>query len=218
MKSLEIIFRYVYNMQNMAVEIILKNFDHWIKGLGPLGARKAVFNHIRDIPYYLVPQIEDPLVWAESILRTSKASCTPKHYLLGFLFTKLGIPIDYVTYPFKWSEQPINYPAKIKELAQGSPTGYHLSCKAQIKGRWVLVDATWDSGLKKSGFPVNDNWDGLSNTLNAVVPIEEVIHSTLEDRLSYVREKKKLIPEEQKAIYAEFITQFNLWLESLRRQ
>jgi len=202
----------------MPEENILKAFNSWVDGLSPEKARISVFNHVRDIPYYLVPQIEDPLAWAESILHTSKASCSPKHYLLGFLFSRMGIPLDYATYPFKWGEQLIKYPEKIRKLAEASPIGYHVACKAKIEEKWVLIDATWDSALKKSGFPVNDNWDGISNTMNSVVPIEEVIHSSLQHRLDYVKEKKKLFSEEERATYAEFIKEFNLWLESLRRQ
>ncbi len=198
--------------------IILERFSAWTEGLNSQEARVAVFNQIRDIPYYLVPQMADPEEWAASILHNCKGSCSPKHYLLGILFGKLGIPIKYVTYPFKWLEQPIKYPAELKELAQGLPIGYHAACKAYINDKWVLVDATWDIALKKAGFPLNDHWDGVSDTLNAVMPLEEVIHKSLEERLNYVREKKKLFTEAEKATYAEFMEKFNAWLESLRRK
>lgn len=189
-----------------------------MKGQDPQAARIAVFNQIRDIPYYLVPQIADPYEWAQSVLKENKGSCSPKHYLLGLLFSKLGIPIKYATYPFQWDKQAIKYPPGIMDLARGSPVGYHGACKAYLNDKWVLVDATWDIGLKKSGFPVNDRWDGISQTLNAVTPIEEIVHDDLQDRLNYVAQKKKLWTPEQKSTYAEFIEKFNLWLEELRKQ
>jgi hypothetical protein len=202
----------------MPKEIILKAFEQWVKGLGPKDARITVFSRIRDIPYYLVPQIADPNEWAASILHNCKASCSPKHYLLGLLFGKLGIPIKYATYSFKWDKQPIDYPAELKKLAQGSPVSYHVACKAHINDKWILVDATWDTALKKAGFAVNGHWDGESDTLNAVMPIEEVIHDSLEGRLDYVTEKKKLFSDEEKKTYGEFIEKFNLWLETLRQK
>lgn len=196
---------------------ITEKFALWVKGLSAKEARISVFNHIRDIPYYLVPQIADPCAWAESILKLNKGSCSPKHYLLGIFFTRLGIPVKYVTYPFKWGKQPIQYPPELMELARGSPIGYHVACKARLNDKWVLVDATWDRALKKAGFSVNDPWDGLSDTLNAVVPFEEVIHESLEARLEFVTEKRLLYTEEEKLTYARFIEKFNLWLESVRK-
>ncbi len=202
----------------MDEKIIWQKVKEWIENLPAQEARISVFNQIRDIPYYLVPQIADPYEWAASILETHKASCSPKHYLLGLFFGKLGIPIKYTTYPFKWDKQPIKYTEEIKKLAQGSPIGYHVACKACINNKWILIDATWDIALKKAGFPVNDNWDGSSDTLNSVIPIEEIIHESLEERLNYVKEKKKLFSEEEKATYAQFIEKFNAWMESLRRE
>lgn len=195
----------------MAEQIILEKFNAWTKGLDDRQARLAVFVHIRDIPYYLVPQIEDPFLWAASILKEYRGSCSPKHYLLGLLFEKLSIPIKYVTYPFEWGKQNIKYPEDLKKLAQGLPAGNHLACKAYIRNRWVLVDATWDIALKKAGFPVNENWDGESDTLNAVAPFDEIIHASLAERLKYVKEKKSRLSEIEKATYAQFIEKFNAW-------
>jgi len=195
---------------------IIERFEAWTKGLNPREARISIFTHIRDIPYYLVPQIDDPRRWAGSILKNNKGSCSPKHYLLGLLFEKLGIKISYVTYPFRWSGQGIKYPPELKKLAAGSPIGYHVACKAYLKNRWVLVDATWDTALKKRGFPINDGWDGVSDTLNAVIPLEELVHKTLDERLTYVAGKKALWTPEERASYAKFIEEFNRWAETLR--
>ncbi|MBU1726394.1 MAG: hypothetical protein KJ880_02050 [Candidatus Omnitrophica bacterium] len=201
----------------MSKEKLLHKLKEWTLGLGPLESRKTVFERIRDIPYYLVPQVEDPYEWAGRILDSNKASCSPKHYLLGFLFIQLGIPVKYATYPFKWDKQPIKYPSELMDLAQGSPIGYHSACKAFIEDKWVLVDATWDKALKRAGFSVNEDWDGFSDTLNAVVPFNEIIHESLEERLVFVREKKSMFSEQEKSTYVQFIEKFNAWLENLRR-
>jgi len=201
----------------MSEKIIGQKFDIWTKNLKPEDARIAIFEHIRDIPYYLVPQIENPYEWAVSVLEADKASCTPKHYLLAILFRRLGIHVKYATYPFKWEAQPIKYPADLKELSIGLPAVYHLACKAYISGKWILVDATWDSALKGRGFPVNEKWDGKSDTLNAALPSEEVLHEQVEDRIKYVAQKKSSWTEEEKTRYALFTKRFNQWLEDLRK-
>lgn len=202
----------------MSEELLIKILNEWREGRPQKEASIVIFERIRDIPYYLVPQIDNPQEWGTSIVRNNQGSCSPKHYLLGFLFDKLGIPIKYVTFPFRWNKQRIDYPQELKKLAQGSPIGYHVACRALIEKRWVLVDATWDRGLEKAGFPVNVKWDGVSDTLNAVTPFEEVIHESLQDRLEYVKKKKELYSEEEKAIYAKFIEDFNSWLEILREK
>lgn len=201
----------------MGNALILEKFEEWVGRFGGKEARVKVFEQIRDIPYYLVPQIEDPLEWASSILKSHKGSCSPKHYLLGFLFGKLNIPVKYATYFFKWDSQPLRYTEELKQLSLGCPTGYHVACKASINNKWVLVDATWDLALGNAGFPVNFKWDGLSDTRNAVLPFEETVHESLEDRLNFVREKRKLFSEQEKNTYAEFIPKFNDWLAGLRR-
>ena len=195
----------------------MEKFNHWSARLPEDKARIAVFEHIREIPYYLVPQIADPQGWAASILTANKGSCSPKHYLLGMLFNRMGLEVKYVSYPFRWDKQPINYPPDLAELAKGSPIGYHGACKAKIDGQWVLVDATWDSALSKAGFAVNLSWDGKGQTKNAVVPLEEVIHDNLRSRLDFVSRQRSLYTEKEKEIYVRFIEKFNLWLEGLRK-
>ncbi len=84
------------------------------------------------------------------------------------------------------------------------PIGYHLACRAYINGKWILVDATWDIPLSKAGFPVNESWDGISNTLNAVKPLEGIVH----------RNAKK--SDEEKSLSNRFYSILNKWLEELR--
>lgn len=198
-------------------EIIERKFSEWKGTFGPKEARISVFTHIRDIPYYLVPQVADPFEWAASVLETGMASCSPKHYLLGTLFVRLGVQAKYVTYAFKWDKQALRYPPDLEKLAQGVPSGYHVACKAYIENKWVLVDATWDSALSgRQDFPVNTDWDGISDTRNAVIPFDAVVHDTLEQRLNFVKEKRGLYSEEEKRAYAQFIERFNLWLDDIR--
>jgi len=199
-------------------EVLKLKFNELIRDFNPAEARIVIFEHIRDIPYYLVPQVADPYEWAVQMLYTQKASCSPKHYLLGLYFEELGIPVKYATYPFKWDKQKMEYPDEIKNLTHGLPIAYHVACKAHINSKWITIDATWDVALNKCGlFKINTNWDGESEMVVAVDTGEEIVHETLKDRLAFVNEKRNLYTDQEKTAYAEFINKFNAWLERLRR-
>lgn len=195
---------------------LIAKFDEWTSGLKPKEARIAVFEHIRDIPYAIVPALRDPANGPAGILEMGRGSCQPKHWLLAILFKHLGIEVKYATYPFKWGDQGIKFPPDIEKMAGKLPSAYHLACKAYIDGRWILVDATYDLPLAKYGFAVNISWDGTSDTKNAVKPIIEVLHKTPEERVRYETDKKSLYSEQDKALYAEFIDKLNAWLGEIR--
>jgi len=197
--------------------IIPVQFSEWTAHLGPKEARISVYNHIRDIPYAIVPELRDPALGPAGMLELGKGSCIPKHFLLGMLFQKLGIPVKYCTYLYSWDDPRIKYPPDLRNIVKELPMGTHLACRAYIEGQWVLIDATWDSGLKKAGFPVNEAWDGVHPTKNAVRPTQEIIHETVEDRVKYTAEAKKSWTEAQARAYEKFPAVFNAWLEACRR-
>ncbi len=196
---------------------ILEKFSIWTKGLDPERARIAVFENIRDIPYAIVPELRDPYRGPVGILELNKGSCQPKHYLIAKLFGRLGIPAKYITYPFKWDEQELKYPKELKDIVKELPPAYHLACKAYINNKWILVDATWDLPLSKAGFPVNEKWDGSSDMINAVTPLEEVMHDTAEERVRYETERRGKQTDAERAAYAEFTEKFNAWCGRIRR-
>lgn len=197
-------------------DIILEKFAEWTQGKSPREARISVFEHIRDIPYALVPELRDPKIGAKKILEIQQGSCQPKHYLLGLCFEKLGIPIKYATYEFRWWDPVIPYSEDLKRLTKELPSAYHLAIKAKIESRWVLVDATWDLPLMKLGFPVNGCWDGVAGTRNAVRPVAETEHNTQEERYDYEMGKRGLLSERDKKLYGEFIPKFNEWISENR--
>lgn len=195
---------------------ILDKFNNWTSGLSLQKARIAIFEHIRDIPYAIVPELRDPEHGPAGILKLNKGSCQPKHYLLALLFEKLGTPVKLATYQFHWANSDIKFPDELKKIAQDLPAAYHLACKAFINDRWVLVDATYDPVLKKAGFPVTDNWDGLRDTLNAVTAELEIVHNSPQERVSYEALRKSEYSDKEKELYAEFVNKFNAWLDLVR--
>ena len=157
-----------------------EKFKQWVEGRDATQARISVFEKIRDIPYAVVPQLIDPEGYVD-ILSIGKGSCTPKHFLLGEMFQRLGLLVLYVVYPFRWCEwhpEEKEYPPRLLSLSEDMPVSYHIACKVVIDDRLVLVDATLDSPLTKFDLPVNENWDGFSNTILPVNPCgaEEIYH------------------------------------------
>jgi hypothetical protein len=201
----------------MPDDIILATFTEWTENLGPQEARVSVYNHIRDIPYAIIPELRDPVTGPAGMLELGKGSCIPKHFLLGMLFQKLDIPVKYCTYLYSWADPRIKYPPELRSIVKELPMGTHLACRAHIEGQWVLIDATWDSALKKAGFPVNEAWDGVHPAKNAVRPTQEIIHETVEGRVKYTTEAKKSWTDVETRAHEEFPVVFNAWLEACRR-
>lgn len=196
--------------------IITKKFDEWTADKDPRTARISVFEHIRDIPYAIIPELRDPVAGPPGMLKMNKGACGPKHYLLALMFGKLNIPVKYATYLFYWDDPSVKYPPDIRELARKMPLTGHLACKAFINGKWVLVDATWDKPVKAAGFPVNEVWDGVSGTRNAVTAIKETVHDSLDHRIKYDAGIRGAFTDEEKAVYAKFIEKLNPWLAKIR--
>jgi hypothetical protein len=90
-------------------------------------ARIIIFNQIRDIPYSVIPEINNPVDGPQGLLKRMKGSCMPKHFLLGRMFEMLRIPFQYVSHPFSWNLKPVAYPMELRKLAEVVPTGYHLA-------------------------------------------------------------------------------------------
>ncbi|HEX3002477.1 MAG TPA: transglutaminase family protein, partial [Methanoregula sp.] len=130
-----------------------------------------LFEHIRDIPYSFSVRMTDRTTAPEQILTVGRGYCGPKHYLLAEMYRKLGLEVVYDTFPFYWNDPDLRYPPGLRILAAAVPIAYHLACRVLINGRWVLVDATWDPALRQGGFPINESWDGLSETRCAVKPL-----------------------------------------------
>ena len=188
--------------------IIDDKFNEWVTGKSAVEARVSVYEKIRDIPYATIPELADSERYVD-ILKVNRGSCTPKHLLLCTMYQKLGLSVLFVAYPFRWDEVEIDYPPKLQMLAKAMPTGHHLACKVEIQGRLVLVDATLDPPLKRLGLPINEEWDGRSDTLLPVEPCgpEQLYHPSEADSL------RPQLADTSLAFYNEL----NLWLDRVRQ-
>lgn len=196
--------------------IVESTLRSWTVGLDPLRSRVSVFERIRDIPYAVVANIKDPVTGPAGLLYAGRGSCTPKHFLLGRMFELLGLRVRYVTYVFEWNDPDVMYPPMLREFASMVKCDFHLNCDALIDGEWVMIDATWDPAVRILGFPVNEAWDGFSNTANAVKPLERIVHETAAERAAYTDERLAGFTGAQMAALEEFHVELNAWLQDLR--
>ena len=172
-------------------ERVDEKFRQWTQGKDAAQARLSIYQGIRDIPYAVIPELVDARRYPE-ILKYGKGSCTPKHFLLRDMYQRLGMLVLYAVYPFRWDEAEFDYPPYLRRLAEELPTSYHLTCRVDIAGELVLVDATLDPPLAKVGLTVNKDWDGVSNTLLPMSPCgEEVLYHPSEAGLMQVRNDEK---------------------------
>ncbi len=197
-----------YDLRETMARIVAERFSQWTAGRDALQARVAIFEKVRDIPYAIIPELNDAERYVE-ILTLCKGSCTPKHFLLCSMYQQLGLSVLYAVFPFHWAEVEVPYPPELRRLAEATPTSYHLACRVEIEGRLVLVDATLDPLLEQMGLPVNRHWDGLSDTRLA-------IHPTGEEDLYHPSEAATLQAQPDGDRMA-FSNALNRWLEELRQ-
>lgn len=202
----------------MEDNFLLEKFSEWTKSLSAKSARISIYQHIRDIPYAIISELRDPKTGPSAMIRMNKGSCVPKHFLMAMMFGELGLPVKYATYLFNWNDPAIEFSPALKKVAKNMPITAHLATKVNIEGKWTLVDATYDLPLKKAGFSVTESWDGISDTKNAVVPIEEVVHESLQERLTFAGKRVGAYTDKERNAYAEFAKRLNYWLEEVRRK
>jgi hypothetical protein len=225
--------------------LVNEKFLEWTRGLDFHKGMISIFEQIRDIPYSLAVPMTNPKTAPEEMLRLGKGYCGPKHYLLAAMYQRLGLEVAFATFPFIWNDPDLRYPPDLRQLASGLPVVHHLACRVRINDHWVLVDATWDSPLKPAGFPVNENWDGRSDTKCAVKPLQSPVrtafcktatnepcreprdarfnpldgeqdHGDAEDHVRYYREKTGMRTLDDVERIHSFYRKFDAWLETIR--
>ncbi len=198
--------------------IIDEKFDEWTGGTLSRQSRITVFEKVRNIPYGIYYDQLNLTNGPSSMLRRGKGSCSPKHYLLGLIYERMGVKVRYCTYPFRWSDMNVGYPGTLKDLAAGMPVTYHLACSILVDGKWTLVDATWEPALKPAGFPVNEQWDGKSDTVLAVKPLDEYVHDEAGLREKFFQRRAAGYTLPEKLELSRFSLELNKWLDEIRRK
>lgn len=169
----------------------------------------TLFELVRDIPYGNIGSRNPKKVWEHQ-----KGTCSGKHLLLGKLYEAVGIKVKYMMCLSKFNFLQIKFPKDIQLiLRKHAIPDYHNFLKIFNK-KWITVDATFDSRLKKRGFPVNLNWDGKKNCIIAFKPLK-----VLEVRDVIAEKKRKLneLPKEIQDIRKDFINKVSKWMEKARK-
>jgi hypothetical protein len=188
----------------------------------------------------------NPKTSPEQLFVAGKGSCGPKHYLLAEMYRKLNLSVVYATIAFSWNDQDLHYPPGLQKQAFRLPIAHHIACRVQIGCRWILVDTTWDRPLAKAGFPINDHWDGYSETRCAVKPLKSPVrtafchtlknepcrakgeselcpidgeknHWDVEDQARYYREKLAVRTPDEGEWMVQFYREFENWLVDVRQ-
>ena len=172
------------------------------------GVAVELFTKVRDVPYALNADGN-----IEGLFEDGVAGYTRKHLYLLPRLKKLGYKVDIGIAEFDWRELPI--PTDIQELLK-DPHGYHMFLYVGTGKATKVVDATWDKGMTRLGFPVF-SWDGVSSTGLAIKATNARRQNllTLKTRAIASSTLKKLKnPIETEA--TPFNDGFNLWLGEMR--
>ena len=134
--------------------------------------------------------------------------CVGKHKMLKDLLAKQGFEVRYRVCTFLWSS--INLPKSVSNISHNDHAT-HVYLEVMIDGDWIVVDATWDIGLKDI-LPVN-KWDGKSNTEVAVKPIDIFSPQKSADIMNNENKEDTLNDLKRNG---EFYKAFNHWLNEQR--
>ncbi|MDD9900875.1 MAG: hypothetical protein OXT65_07845 [Alphaproteobacteria bacterium] len=123
---------------------------------------RAVFDEVRDIPYRVSTYPGDPA-----------PNCSMKAKLLLERLGVLGFTVRARMAEMDWADTLI--PPEIVALSSKEDLLTHLYIEVMRDGQWVALDASWDRGLEKAGFPIA-NFDGTHSPafpLKKVFDVEE---------------------------------------------
>ena len=172
---------------------------------------------VRDLPFERISGGRNSLGdIIEKVKNEKKGTCSGKHYLLGQLLELKGIPICYISYPFLWSETPINFPDKLAKLAKLMPPQNHLLLGFGNDGNVLELDVTWDKQLEKLGLPVfNFETGTIDPNRFFLKPIEEpLIFFSGQERWNYIQSQKGVQPYPE--IVTSFYSELAIWFNNSR--
>ena len=163
--------------------------------------------------------IRDGMLWRIPLKKGDPdTTCNGKHIILLQLLR--SDPDIEIIKPqvcdFSWTrlfdENP-NLPRGIlRDLVEDEDS--HLYLKANIRGRYIALDCTWDRGLQ-GYLPVNE-WDGSNATKIAVHPLR--IYTEEESLRSFFEEPLQLAQEDYTGKNINFYRAMNDFVDRARRQ
>jgi len=168
---------------------------------------KLLCELVREIPYCITNSF-DP----QDMIRYGKGSCTPKHLLLADYLNGIGIPVKLLVVSHHFRKSQIPFPSSMEKIVNAMPLTYHTALRAEIYGKDIFIDVTFDSKLH--GFPLNDDWDGRCDMKYAVFP-EEVTETDLSTDTFSHSVMSRYTETELKTVKL-FVRSFNEFCERVR--
>jgi hypothetical protein len=184
----------------------------WTRGCSRDAARIALFEHVRDLPYRY-PASRNPV----EVLQQRAGSCSGKHYLLGELFRRQGIPVRHMVCTHRFNDSPVPFPERMQDLLRKNDiVDVHDYLQICVNGTWIDVDATWPLALRDFGLPTTDEWDGRSPMVLSVIPEE---HEQIEGDPAKAKEERlsKLTPR-QRMLRKQFLEALSQWVGELQAE
>jgi len=170
----------------------------------------TLFEIIRDIPYGSIGS-RNPL----DVYHQNMGTCSGKHALLKALYVELGLEVKDFIVMHSFNNLPVKYPENIQKiLSKNTILDPHNFIKIKINDEWLTIDVTWDKGLKKLGFPLNESWNGKSN-LDILVAYEGEIIET-DNPIDLKMELLKKLPTQDQKNREKFINKLTEWLSQER--
>ncbi|NLP57242.1 hypothetical protein [Lutibacter sp. B1] len=167
----------------------------------------TLFNKVRDIPYGDIGS-RNPL----DVIKNNKGTCSGKHELLKAIYKELGFEVKDFIIIHKFNDLPVRFPENIRAiLDKNQIVDPHNFFKIKRNDNWFVVDVTWDSNLEKLGFPVNKNWDGVSD-MNISVALGGEIYETVKP-LELKRDLIAKLPTEVQKDRTLFLKELTKWLD-----
>lgn len=171
-----------------------------------------IYNYVQNVPWRNINSRE-----AMDIINNNAGTCSGKHKLLQQLYTLMDIEVVELICEHRFIDLSLDLPFQLSSfLTTHSFIDYHNFIKIKnTNNEWIYVDATWDLPLAKLGFPVTINWDGNSNTLLGVNPINIV---EVEDSVKFKQDKINKMEISQVENRTKFILMLSDYLDNYRKQ
>ena len=188
-----------------------KIIDSWTENQKLEVAVITIFEKVRDIPYGDIGS-RDPL----QVYKQNKGTCSGKHALLKGLYTTLEIPVKESLIMHCFNKLPVIFPQNIQQIIKGSTIfDPHNFIQIQRNNKWLTLDVTWDIGLKKLGFPVNENWSGFESLPISVAKGGEIYET--QNVMELKRQLISEIPKNDQITRKLFLKKLTIWLEASRK-
>lgn len=154
----------------------------------------------------------------EEVLKTKKVgTCTGKHMVLEACFKELGIDCRPVVCTFRWGDQAIKFPVKLRSILEEGEWehGHNFLQARKENGKFIDVDVTWNPALRSYGFKTFPaNWDGKSS----FVGVDDMMRRW--DGVNMEVMKKYLVNAlnpELKSRRERFLEEFTKWVNSINK-